>query len=43
LALGIGGGILMGSRKRKKIADLSDDEEAEVARIFTSSSEGDHR
>lgn len=43
LALGIGGDILMGSRKRKKIADLSDDEEAEVARIFTSSSEGDHR
>lgn len=43
LALGIGGGILMGSRKRKKTADLSDDEEAEVARIFTSSSEGDHR
>ena len=43
LALGVGGGILLGSRKRRTLADLSDDEEAEVAHIFTSSSERDHR
>ena len=41
--IGISDNSTIEKRVLLAIADLSDDEEAEVARIFTSSSEGDHR